>query len=150
MRLLLLLLLFVTCSTTHAQVSKVEKEVREMLDNYFGDIRREGLMAELKYLDNSRDFFWVPPGYNHALSRDSVVAIITGYAPKVKLTNNSFETLHIVPLNDELATYTGRVRSTVTDLQGNERTHTLVETAVVVKRKEGWKLLNGQTSVVKR
>ncbi|HEY0741603.1 MAG TPA: nuclear transport factor 2 family protein [Chryseosolibacter sp.] len=150
MRLLLLLFLVATSSITLAQTAKVEKEVREMLANYFGDIRREGLMAEMKYLDNSADFFWVPPGYNHALSRDSVVAIISGYAPKVKLTNNSFETLRIVPLSDEIATYTGRVRSTVTDLQGNERTHVLVETAVVVKRKDGWKLLNGQTSVVRR
>ncbi len=127
----------------------VEKEVKLMLDNYFADIRREGLMAEMKYLDTSADFFWVPPGYNHALSRDSVVLIITNYAPKVKLTDNSFETLRIIPLTDNLATYTGRVKSRVIDFEGKERIHILVETAVVVRRKDGWKLLSGQTSVVR-
>ena len=51
-------------------------EVKLMLDNYHKDIGRDGLTAEFKYLDQSSDFFWVPPGYQTALSYDSVKTIL--------------------------------------------------------------------------
>ena len=72
-------------------------DVNKTLDNYYNDIRNFGLTAEFKYLDNSIDFFWVPPGYSSAISYDSVATILKQDAPKFKFVDNIFDTLRIIP-----------------------------------------------------
>jgi hypothetical protein len=56
--------------------------------------------------------------------------------------------LKIIPLSKELASYTGRLNSTIVNKLGKVMTFSLVETGVLIKRKDGWKLLNGQTSIL--
>ena len=75
------ILLLVSCDP-QAEMTTFDKEevrqaVKQTLENYFKDIAKDGLTAEFKYLDNSPDFFWVPPGYSSPLSYDSVRAILT-------------------------------------------------------------------------
>jgi hypothetical protein len=120
----------------------------QTLDSYYNDIRKLGLTAEFKYLDNSSEFFWVPPGYSDAIAYDSVVTILKQNAPKYKSIDNSFDTLRIIPLSRELATYTGRLHSTMTDTADRIITFSLVETGILIKRPDGWKLLNGQTTIL--
>jgi hypothetical protein len=133
---------------TKQEGKQVTDSVSVMLHNYYNDIKTNGLTAEFKYLDNSPDFFWVPPGYSSAISYDSVAIILNQNAPVLKSTDNSFESLRIIPLDRNIATYTARIRSTVTDTAGKVSTFSLVESGVVIKRKDGWKLLSGQTSIV--
>jgi hypothetical protein len=133
---------------TKDEKARIELDVRLTLINYYDDIRKSGLTAEFNYLDHSPDFFWVPPGYSSCISYDSVVQVLEENAPKFKYIDNSFDTLRIVPLSKEIATYTGRLHSTMTDTRGNIMTLQLVETGVLIKRKEGWKLLSGQTNIV--
>lgn len=123
-------------------------EVRTTLAKYYSDINKSGLMAEFNYLDSSSDFFWVPPGYTTPLSYDSVAAVIKQNAPLYRSINNSFDTLHIIPLGKELATYTGRLSSTMTDTSGKTRIFSMVETGVLIRRQNGWKLLHGQTTLL--
>ena len=54
----------------------VSEEVRTMLGRYFEDMNKEGLLSEFRYLDNSPDFFWVPPGYTSSISYDSVAVVL--------------------------------------------------------------------------
>lgn len=131
--------------TERVEITQVAKQT---LDNYYNDIRKEGLTAEFKYLDNSADFFWVPPGYSSPISYDSVAAILNKNALLFKSIDNSFDTLNIIPLSKELVTYTGRLHSIMIDTSGQVSTYTMVETGILIKRKDGWKLLSGQTSVV--
>ena len=133
---------------TETDKASIVSDVQKTLDNYYNDIRKSGLTAEFKYLDNSSEFFWVPPGYSCSISYDSVTAILKQNAPKYKFIDNSFDTLRIIPLNKELATYTGRLHSTMTDTSDKTMTFSLVETGVLIKRQEGWKLLSGQTSIL--
>jgi hypothetical protein len=126
----------------------VAKEVRQMLISYDDDIRKNGLPAEFKYLDNSSDFFWVPPGFTNPLSFDSVADIIKQNAGLFILVDNKWDTLTIYPLTSELATFTGRITSTLTPVTGSLINTTLMETGTAIKRKDGWKLLNGQTSII--
>lgn len=135
---------------TENEKASIIKEVRLTLDNYYNDIRESGLHSEFKYLDNSPDFFWVPPGYSASLSYDSVAAIIKQNAPNFKSVSNSFETIKIIPLSKEIATYTGRLKSTMLDNSGNESTFWLMETGIMIKRQDAWKLLSGQTSILKQ
>lgn len=128
----------------------ITDSVRATLNNYFADVKKEGLTAEFKYLDSSLDFFWVPPGYGSAISYDSVAAILRKYQPFYTLIDNSWESLLIRPVTNELASYTGKVRSITRDTSGKKSDITLIETGLIIKRKTGWKLLNGQTSVVER
>ena len=133
---------------TKDEKTRIELDVQKTLTDYYDDIRKSGLTAEFNYLDHSPDFFWVPPGYSRCISYDSVVHVLEENAPKFKSIDNSFESLRIVPLSIEIATYTGRLHSTMTDTSGKIMTLQLVETGVLIKRKEGWKLLNGQTTIL--
>jgi hypothetical protein len=148
---LYLILILLSCrqpaALTDSEKATITDSIHQTLRNYLNDIKRSGLMAEFKYLDHSPDFFWVPPGYAGAISYDSVAAILKKSAPKYKLVENSFDTLHIVPLNKELATYAGRLQSAMTDSSGVTRHFSLLETGVMIKRADGWKLLNGHTSI---
>jgi hypothetical protein len=135
---------------TENEKASVIKNVSQTLNNYYNDIRKSGLMAEFKYLDNSSEFFWVPPGYSHSISYDSVSTVLRQNAPKYKSIDNSFDTLQIIPLSKELATYTGRLNSTMTNTSGETMTFTLVETGVLIKRQDGWKLLSGQTTILQQ
>ncbi len=128
----------------------IVRDVKQTLTDYYHDIQESGLTAEFKYLDHSPDFFWVPPGYASAISYDSVATVLKQNAPKYKSVINSFDTLTVLPLTRDLATYTGRLCSKITDTAGKEMTFSLVETGVLIKRPEGWKLLSGQTSMLKQ
>ncbi|HEV8286104.1 MAG TPA: nuclear transport factor 2 family protein [Chitinophagaceae bacterium] len=128
-----------------AMIDTIQKTFR----NYYNDLKTLGLTAEFKYLDSSSNFFWVPPGYPSAISYDSVATILKQNAAFFKSIDNRFEDLRIIPLSKELATYTARLHSTMTDTTGNTSNISLVETGVLIKRKDGWKLLSGQTAVIK-
>jgi hypothetical protein len=146
---------FASCKQDDSSLTPSEKKTiientTRVLDNYYADIGREGLKAELRYLDSSNDFFWVPPGYTTSISYDSVVTILTQNAPAFQSVINSWDTLRIIPINRDLATYTGRLHSTMTDTAGKVSQYNLVETGILVRRKEGWKLLSGQTSIVNK
>jgi hypothetical protein len=151
---LIALLTIVSCkqpvTLTEDEKASIAEDIRQTLNNYYNDIRKSGLTAEFKYLDNSSDFFWVPPGHSSSISYDSVTTILKQNAPKYKSIDNSFDTLGIIPLSKELATYTGRINSTMTDTAGKTMTLELLETGILIKRREGWKLLSGQTSILNR
>lgn len=148
----LIALTFASCkqntSLTEKEKKIVIQDVTQTLNNYYNNIRKSGLMAEFKYLDNSPDFYWVPPGYSSSISYDSVAVILKQTAPKYKYIDNSFDKLQIIALDNEIATYTGQLKSIMTDTAGKEMTFSMVETGVLIKRQDGWKLLSGQTTVL--
>lgn len=148
------LLIIASCNQTPAftenEKATIMIDVKQTLNNYYAEIRKNGLTAEFKYLDHSSDFFWVPPGYSGAITYDSVATILKQNAPLFSLVDNSFDTLRIIPLSPELATYTGRMRSVMTDTTHKTMTYTLLETGVLIKRDDGWKLLHGQTTTLNK
>jgi hypothetical protein len=143
-----------SCTDEKAMSEKEKKEISDeiikTLHDYFEDISKSGLTAELKYLDNSPDFFWVPPGYGGPINYDSVVHILNRTAPTFKAVNNSFVALTVFPLTEKYATYTATIQSHVSDTMGMKSNYSLLETGVMIKRAGGWKLLNGQTSILNR
>ena len=152
-KLLILGLLILTSCQQHGNLTDTEKEavtrnVRQMLDNYFADIKTDGLTAEFKYLDQSPEFFWVPPGFSSPLSYDSVRTILTMTARAYESIDFKWDALRIYPLGNELANYTGRVKGTMVDTAGTSTQVGLIETGIIIKRDDGWKLLSGQSSVL--
>ena len=133
---------------TEKDRAEISAEVKEMLLNYVSDIKEKGLTAEFDYLDNSSDFFWAPPGYGRAISYDSIASILKTNAEHFESIENSYDSLSIIPLKNDLATYTATITSVMIDAEGTESTVRLVETGVVIKRNNGWKLLSGQTSLI--
>lgn len=152
--IIFILLLMVSCKQsvplTQEEKTNIADSIRETLKNYYNDITKYGLTAELNYLDNSPDFFWVPPGYSGAISYDSVVAVLQQNAPMYKTIVNSFDTLKIIPLSKDIATYTTRLQSAMTDTAGKTFKYSLIETGVLIRRQNGWKLLSGQTSILQQ
>lgn len=127
---------------------EIRDNIRQTLTNYYDDIRESGLTAEFKYLDNSNEFFWTPPGYSSSISYDSVVTILNQNAPAYLSIDNQWDSLRITVLTKELAAYTGRLRSTMTDTSGQVSKIKLVETGLLIKRPDSWKLLCGQTAAI--
>lgn len=134
---------------TEKEKNEVSSSVRQTLYTYYTDIRKSGLTAEFNYLDNSKEFFWVPPGFTGAISYDSVAVILNKNAKLFTSVNNTFDTLIIVPLRSDLANYTCRLTSAMTLVNGKTATMAMVETGTLIKRKNGWKLLCGQTTILK-
>ncbi|TDI66785.1 MAG: hypothetical protein E2O88_08645 [Bacteroidetes bacterium] len=121
-------------------------EVSAMLNNYHEAIEKYGLEAELDYLDDSHEFFWVPPGYRTALDFDSVAAVLRVTDPSISAIQIHWDSLKIIPLRDDLAQFYGTITMQTTDTTGTITTGHLVETGLVIKRSDGWKLLNGQSA----
>ena len=139
-----------TKGLTASDRERVTKEVRETLKAYADAVRQGGLMAEFNYLDDSDDFFWVLPGYESAISYDLVATIIKANAQMFTRVHLAYDSVRIVPLSKRLASYTGRVPAEMTDRAGNVTQFVLLETGILIKRADGWKLLSGQTIEVVR
>ena len=131
------------------QKNNISGEIKQTLAGYYSDIEKKGLLAEFKYLDSSSDFFWVPPGFTSSISFDSVAAILKKNAPLLRSVINSWNTLQIFPISEELATYSGKLHSKIIDTTGKMSETDLMESGVIIKRAGKWKLLCGQTSVIK-
>lgn len=126
----------------------IEAEVRAMLADYAEAQRQNGVLGELSFLDTTDAFFWVPPGYAQAISGDSVRAVLHSFAPNIRSVDGHWLALDVHPLNDSIAVYTGRLRATNISIAGDSTIHELLETGVVARRVDGWKLLGGHTTVL--
>jgi hypothetical protein len=127
---------------------KIRLEVQSMFQDYATAVKQSGLTAEFNYLDSSADFFWVPPGYTSALSYDSIAVILKRNATGYKIIDNTYDTLIIIPVSLDLAVYTARLHSNMTDTAQIYHAFTLIETGTVIRRTTGWKLLSGQTALL--
>ena len=135
---------------TDKERASVTKEVRETLFKIDTEVKEKGLLAELKYLDSTQDFFWAPPGFWYNISYDSVVRIMRINASTITSVNNNWDTLKIIPISAKYATYTGRIHSITTTTTGKTVAMSLMETGLMVKRKDGWRIQSGQTSVLQQ
>lgn len=144
------LLIFIACtlSTDSNEMDKkaITAEVKQMLDDYHEAIKKDGLTAEFQYLDQSTDFFWVPPGYSIALTYDSVKTILEANAGNFSSVEFHWDTLQIFPLTEKIVNYTGIVKGLMIDTSGNSMTVSIIESGTIIKRKDGWKLLSGQSA----
>lgn len=125
--------------------SKEQVAVTEMLNNYFQEMADSGIMsAELKYLDSSKEFFWVPPGYESAIYYDSVMTDMEEQSKGVKVVMK-WDTLATFKLSDKLVSYTGIAKGVLTGPEGGTTDLDMIETGICIKRKDGWKLYQGQS-----
>lgn len=137
------------CDSSKPNVSKVQKEVQQMLESYHRDMSDSGLMAEFKYLDNSDDFFWNPPGYDSTLNYSEVRAEITKNSKIFKQVNYQWKSLRIYPLTATHANFSGIVKGEMTVNSGAGIKVEMLESGTVIKRNDGWKILSGQTALLK-
>ena len=147
------LIFLVSCSgeqkppLTEEEKGNIVLEVKEILDNFNAEIKEGGLTTEFKYLDNSKDFHWTPPGYQSSISYDSVANILKKNAANYKEIANQFESLTIDAISADTAIYSAKIISVLTDTTNNPLTIHLKEKGKLIKRKDGWKLLSGETTV---
>lgn len=149
---LFLLSILISCGSD-TELLEAEKEaiihsVKIRLKAFQRDVRQNGLSAQIDYMDDSDDFFWTPPGYDSALSYDSLSKILRLNTSKYTFVTNKFDSLRILPLTKTMASYTSRIHSTMIDTLGNRSAFSLIETGLLIKREKKWMLLNGQTSVI--
>ena len=146
------ILILISCENAHKQIfldkEQITKEIEQTLFDYHMDINKDGLTAEFLYLDDSSDFFWVPPGHRSALNYDSVRTILNQNAKSLSTVKFQWDTLQIFPLSDKIANYTGIVNGQTIDTAGIESNMLIIESGTLIKRGDGWKLLNGQSAIL--
>jgi hypothetical protein len=125
---------------------QVRAEVSQMLHDYHEAMRTGGLEAEFEFLDQSPAFFWIPPGYEQILSYDSVATILRHNDLALQSIVLEWDSLNINAINDTLAQYYGTLYSTTVDTSGTSHRSLLIESGLIIKRSDGWKLLNGQSA----
>ena len=131
-----------------AQRKNIIDTVTQTLRNYYNDMDKKGLLTEFNYLDSSKEFYWLPPGYSAAIDYKAVAAAIRANAADYQSIKIEWDTLSVDALSNKLARYTGRLRSKWTDTTGKSMNLTFVETGLLIKRENGWKLLSGQTAIL--
>lgn len=140
------------CACTGTQNPKqtdkeqIEREVRLMFKNYHEEVAAKGLSGEFKYLDDSEDFYWVPPGYDSPLSYDSVRQILLQNDRSLAELKLRWDTLRVIPLSSEIVNYTGIVVGHSKDTLGTIYPVSIIESGTLIKRANGWKLLSGQSA----
>lgn len=153
-RLISVFVLVAICSCKEAKEPEafdkesVAFEIEQMLIDYHSAMNKGGLMAEFDYLDDSPDFFWVPPGYETALTYDSVRTILTSNSKSLRSVKFHWDTLQVFPLSTTVGSYTGIVKGQMVDTSGAETNVSIIESGTLIKRTDGWKLLNGQSAVL--
>jgi hypothetical protein len=148
---LLFCLLIISCNQSNhssGDSDDTRNEIKTTFDNYYNDLRKEGLLAELKYLDSSAHFFWVPPGYLNYAGYDAIAAAIKKNASTLKSVDNRYDSLLIIPLTNDYAQFVVRTISTSVDATGDTSKTAFIESGVMVKRQNGWKFLSGHTSIL--
>ena len=137
-----------TDELTEAQRKNIIDTVTQTLRNYYNAMDKGGLLTEFNYLDSSKEFYWLPPGYSAAIDYNAVASAIRASAADYQSIKIEWDTLSVDALSNKLARYTGRLRSKWTDTTGKSMNLTFVETGLLIKRENGWKLLSGQTAIL--
>lgn len=142
----------ISCNSSSSLSEKDKKDitgsVEKTLNNYYKDIREKGLMAEFNYLDSTADFSWAPPGFTQALPYDTIRDMVRQNAGRFTMVDNNFDSLYIEPLTKKGASYTAVIRSVMTDTSGQTDTVFLLESGILIKRENGWKLFSGKTTIM--
>lgn len=125
------------------------EEARAMLHDYHAAMNDGGLMAEIHYLDSSDQFFWVPPGFSGKIDYDSVMTILSQNAEHEQFMKLDWQNLHVEALDNDVAIYTGTVRMKTVDDHGGQFTSLILETGTLIRRDDGWKLLCGQSRMIR-
>lgn len=137
-------------SLSEGEALMIRDSVTALLNRYHNAIRKDGLVAEFRYLDSSEAFYWKPPGYLETIGYDSVSRMIRRNAQAIASVDNRWEMLNVQPLAPDRASYSGRIRSVTVDTGGKRVETFLVESGLVVRQPDGWKLQSGQTEVLNR
>ena len=130
---------------SNKQADQVTSEVKGMLEAYLQAVNQNGLLAEFAFLDSTDQFSWFPPGFDGPISYDSVAAILKRTAGMYTSIHSEWDTLSIAPATKNSAIYMGEMTSVMTDTAGRVLNFRFKEEGSVIKREDGWKLLNGKS-----
>ena len=146
-------LIFTACQQqyqlTDSQKTEIIKEVETMATQFFIDYNNKNIDAVVRSLDDSPKFFWVFPPETTHLSRDKLVSSLTLEIESALFLEAAWDEIIVEPLASDFAYCKGVFNVVITDSLKNEKKFIGIESAVVVKRKDGWKFLMGQTSTSK-
>jgi hypothetical protein len=96
-------------------------------------------------LDTTDAFFWIPPEFDKALNYNEVKRILLENVPSTEGIQFKWEKLEVFPLKENVATYHGIVLSSMPIDSAKMHQSRILESGTLIKRKDGWKLLSGQS-----
>lgn len=147
----LLVLPLVSCQRstdlTEAQRTTVIEGVQQMALQFYDDVRTHDAAAVVGHLDSSDAFFWVFPPDTAVVSRASLAAALQAELEAYPSIEGRWLRIRVEPLTATVAAYSGVFEQVATNTEAKSVTTLGIESAVVVLREDGWKFLNGQTTL---
>lgn len=109
------------------------------------DYEAEDFDAVMSHLDTSRNFFWIYPPDTVPVTREIFAEVLRWEFDMNNPIRYKWDTIQVIPLSSDLAYYQGRGHKVETDTSKIEHVVIGFQSAIVIRREEGWKLLSGQT-----
>lgn len=132
------------------QRATVIQDVQQMTVQFFDDLRTHNADAAISRLDDSDAFYWVFPPDTAHVSRAAVAAQIRADLQANPSIEVRWLQMRVEPVTSTAAVYSGVFESVSTDPAGATVTVRGTEHAVVILRDDGWKFMNGQTTLEER
>lgn len=132
--------------SNHVKTS--EDDLITFLNTYHDAMNQYGLKTEFEFIDSTSHFFWIPPGYASALSFDSVKKVLIQTDETIRSIRLKWKNLKIESQESNWANFHGVVEGQIVDTSGLIIIINQIESGVLIKRKDGWKILSGQTTAL--
>lgn len=133
---------------SNSERSEIRNHIQQFFDAHSRAISSEGLVASIRFLDNSPDFRWTYRGLS--TSYGTLVAGIHQDQRRWRSVNLQWDSLEIQPLTSEQATFTAHYRQFMTDTAGRESVLIGVVNGALIRRSDGWKFHHAETSPKER
>lgn len=151
-KLLIIGIVFICCSCNYNQGendisrTQIREEISVMMGNYLTDLNKNGMESQMKYMDNSDDFRWTYSNYRRVYLFDDMAQQLNKSENEGYSAHLTFDELEIIPISENIANYTAKL-SGFTKFDGKNSDVSILESGTLIKRKDGWKFLNGQTAL---
>ena len=130
---------------TQSQRAAIRDSVTQLKYRVWDEVRAKHFEGTLNCFDDSPEFFWVFTPDTTIILHDVFVAMLKGAFQDYRSIDVVWDRIHVEPLTNQYAVYTGKYHVTYIDTSGKVFKAIGVETGIVVHRPTGWKILNGQT-----
>ncbi|HXB45029.1 MAG TPA: hypothetical protein VNV85_13265 [Puia sp.] len=136
-----------TESLTSDEFSRVQDSVRMMLTSVSQNVSQNGPVAWLGYFENEPSFYMASQGElvfpNHDSAKVFIDSVLVKIMPKIKL---QWSNISIDPISPNWADARAYYHEEIRDPSGKTNPENGYFTALVHRRKEGWKLRNAHWS----
>lgn len=149
----LLTLVLAACSveTSESQpdISKIEKEVKEVFDNYVNQVNTEGIEEVHTYFSDDERFYWIEDGVIQYPDKASLISGLEKFTPSVASVKMEVSEKRVDVIDQDHAMLLVQYVEKIILKSAYELTLDGAMTILMKRQGNDWKFLSGHSSVKK-